>query len=51
MPLYMLPAQDFSADRTAAEHAAEDTACRVALLLNTGGLPPAGDDVDYLAAP
>ena len=49
--LLYLPAQNFSADRTAAEHAAEDTDCRVALLLNTGGLPPAGDDVDYLAAP
>ncbi len=51
--LLYLPAEDFSADRTAAEHAAEDTSCRVGLLLKNGdgGLPPAGDDVDYLVSP
>ena len=49
--LIYLPAADFSADRTAVEHAAEDTACRVGLVLSQSATPPAGDDTDYLVAP
>ena len=49
--LLYLPASDFAADRAAVEHAAKDTTCRVGLLLKDSGLPPAGDDVDYLIAP